>query len=141
MLGEVVSGMDSGERLLICGDLNWHVGSKIDGFEGVHRGFGFGKWNVEGEMILETADALNLAAYHQTLPVVLLPASSNTHGLTLLHHQPSKLWSMPSSARESISKLMYASPAWFGFLSESCKARCQGVIQKLKRSGYFGQRL
>ena len=33
---------------------------------------------------------------------------------------------------------LYASPAWFGFLSESCKARCQGVIQKLKRSGYLG---
>ena len=33
---------------------------------------------------------------------------------------------------------MYASPAWFGFLSESCKARCQGVIQKLKRSRYLG---
>ena len=43
MLGEVVSGIDSGERPLICGDLNGHVGSEIDGFEGVHRGFGFGK--------------------------------------------------------------------------------------------------
>ena len=53
--------IDSGERLLICGDLNGHVGSEIDGFEGVHGGFGFGKQNVEGEMILETADALNLA--------------------------------------------------------------------------------
>ena len=37
-----------------------------------------------------------------------------------------------------ISKLMYVSPAWFGFLSERCKARCQGVIQKMKRSGYLG---
>ena len=36
------------------------MGSEIDGFEGVHRGFGFGKRNMEGEMILETADALNL---------------------------------------------------------------------------------
>ena len=53
MLGEVVSGIDSG------GDLNGHVGSEIDGFEGVHGGFGFGKQNVEGEMILEFA--LNLA--------------------------------------------------------------------------------
>ena len=61
MLVEVVSGIDSGERLLICGDLNGHLGSEIDGFEGVHGGFGFGKRNVEGEMILETADALNLA--------------------------------------------------------------------------------
>ena len=61
MLGEVVSGIDSSEKLLICGDLNGHVGSEIDGFEGVHGGFGFGKRNMEGEMILETADALNLA--------------------------------------------------------------------------------
>ena len=43
------------------GLLNGHVGSEIDGFEGVHGGFGFGKRNMEGEMILETADALNLA--------------------------------------------------------------------------------
>ena len=61
MLGEVVSGIDPGERMLICEDLNEHVGSQIDGLEGVHGGFGFGKRNVEGEMILEFADALNLA--------------------------------------------------------------------------------
>ena len=61
MLREVVSGIDSDERMLICGDLNGHVGSEIDGFESVHGGFGFGKRNVEGEMILETADALDLA--------------------------------------------------------------------------------
>ena len=35
------------------------MGFEIDGFEGVHGGFGFGKRNVEGEIILETADALN----------------------------------------------------------------------------------
>ena len=60
MLGEVVSAIDSGERLLICGDLNGHVRSEIDGFEGVHEGFGFKKRNVEGDIIFETADALNL---------------------------------------------------------------------------------
>ena len=58
MLGDVVSGIDSGERLLICGELSSHVGSGIDG---AHGGFGFGKRNVEDEMILEFADALNLA--------------------------------------------------------------------------------
>ena len=46
MLGEVVSGIDSGERLLICGNMNGHVGSEIDGFEDAHEGFGFGKRNV-----------------------------------------------------------------------------------------------
>ena len=56
-----MSGIDSGERLLICGDLNGLEGSEIDGFESVHWGFGFVERNVGGEMILETADALNLA--------------------------------------------------------------------------------
>ena len=61
MLWEItMSGIDSGERLLICGELNEHKGSEIDGFNGVHGGFSFGKWNVEDDMILETADALNL---------------------------------------------------------------------------------
>ena len=36
------------------------LGLKLMVFEGVHGGFGFGDRNVEGEMILETADALNL---------------------------------------------------------------------------------
>ena len=48
MLGEVVSGIDSGERLLICGILNGHVGSEIDGFESVNGGFGFGNVDCEG---------------------------------------------------------------------------------------------
>ena len=44
MLMEVMSGMYSDEKLLICGTLN--LGSDIDGFEGVLGGFGFGKWKV-----------------------------------------------------------------------------------------------
>ena len=35
------------------------MGAGDEGFEGVHGGFGFGKGNVEGEVILEFADALN----------------------------------------------------------------------------------
>ena len=42
MLEEVVSRIDSGERLLICGDLNGHVGSEIDGFA-------WGLWLWEAE--------------------------------------------------------------------------------------------
>ena len=48
----------------------------------------------------------------------------------------SALWN--ATRATLISKLMYAPPAWFGFLNESCKARCQGIIQKLKLSGYLG---
>ena len=39
--------------------LEWACGAGVEGFEGVHGGFGFGKRNVEGEMILEIADAWN----------------------------------------------------------------------------------
>ena len=59
LLGKIVSEIDDGEKLLIGGDLNGHVGAGVEGFEGVHGGFGFGKRNVEGEMILEFADAWN----------------------------------------------------------------------------------
>ena len=59
LLGKIVSEIDDGEKLLIGGDLNGHVEAGVEGFEGVHGGFGFGKINVEGEMILEFADAWN----------------------------------------------------------------------------------
>ena len=32
----------------------------VDGFEGVHGGYGFGRRNVDGEMLLEFSDALDL---------------------------------------------------------------------------------
>ena len=41
--------------------MNGHVGAEVDGFEGVHGGYGFGRRNVDGEMLLEFADALDLA--------------------------------------------------------------------------------
>ena len=45
LLGKIVSEIDDGEKLLICRDLNGHVGvgAGVEGFEGVHGGFGFGK--------------------------------------------------------------------------------------------------
>ena len=39
-VGEVVSGIDSSERLLTCGDLNEHVGSEIDGLRALALGNG-----------------------------------------------------------------------------------------------------
>ena len=38
-----------------------------------------------------------------------------------------------------VSKLMYASPVWFGFLNEGTRNRCQAVLNRLKRSGYLGE--
>ena len=61
LLGKTVSAVDAAEQLVVCGDLNGHVGAKSDGFGGVHGGFGFGERNVEGEMLMEMAGGLNLA--------------------------------------------------------------------------------
>ena len=59
-LGEVLSAVDGKERLVVCGDMNGHVGAGKDGFEGVHGGYGYGERNPEGEMLLEFADAMKL---------------------------------------------------------------------------------
>jgi len=37
------------------------VGVDVDGFEGENGGFGLGSQNVEGEMLLQICDAMNLA--------------------------------------------------------------------------------
>jgi hypothetical protein len=60
LLGKVMSKIGSGEKLVICGNLNGHVGAKIEGFDGVHGGNGFGDRNLEGEMLLEFAVAKEL---------------------------------------------------------------------------------
>ena len=41
--------------------MNGHFGVEVVGFEGVHGGYGFGRRNVDGEMLLEFADALDFA--------------------------------------------------------------------------------
>ena len=51
-LGKVVSEIDEGEKLLIGGDLNGHVGAGVEGFEGVQwcmGGLGLEKetWKVK----------------------------------------------------------------------------------------------
>ena len=60
-LGKVGKTVKDNEYLVVCGDFNGHVGKDIEGFDGVHGGMGFGSRNVEGEMLLEFADAWNLA--------------------------------------------------------------------------------
>ena len=59
-LREVLAAIDAKERLVVCGDMNGHVGAASDGFEGIHGGFGYGVRNTEGEMLLELADAMDL---------------------------------------------------------------------------------
>ena len=42
------------------GDFNGHVGKLIDGFKGVHRGYGFGDRNMEGRMLQKFCDQKEL---------------------------------------------------------------------------------
>lgn len=59
-LGKVIGEVGDDEELVVCGDLNCHVGALTEGFEDVHGGKGFGTRNVEGEMLLEFATAMKL---------------------------------------------------------------------------------
>ena len=46
--------VENANEVLIClGDFNGHIGKKVDGFEGVHGGFGIDKSNLEGRLPLE----------------------------------------------------------------------------------------
>jgi len=46
--------------IVIGGDLNDHVGTNVDGYDGVHGGYGFGERNADGQRILEFCDAMEL---------------------------------------------------------------------------------
>ena len=46
--------------LLVCGDLNGHVGKTSSGFEGLHGGHGYGVRNPEGARIIELCVAADL---------------------------------------------------------------------------------
>ena len=48
------------ERIIIAGDMNAQVGENCDGYEGVHGGLGFRRRNLEGERLLEVAEAADM---------------------------------------------------------------------------------
>ena len=60
MLGKVLSDTSTNESLFVCGDMNRHVGKEADGYHGVHGGNGIGSRNMEGELLLEFACAMDL---------------------------------------------------------------------------------
>ena len=60
-LEEVVEHVPIGEKLVIGGDLNGHVGTSREGFETVLGGFGFGERNEAGSRILDFALAYDLS--------------------------------------------------------------------------------
>ena len=57
---ELSATMDE-ERVIVGGDLNGHVGRSREGIERIHGGWGMGDRNDEGENIVETALAFDLA--------------------------------------------------------------------------------
>ena len=44
---------NANEVLIFLGGFNGHIGKEVDGFEGVHGGFGIGKRNLEVRLLLE----------------------------------------------------------------------------------------
>jgi hypothetical protein len=60
-LGKVVAAVSVDEKCVAWRDMNGHVGEKADGFESVHGSNGCGERNVQGEILLEFADAMELA--------------------------------------------------------------------------------
>ena len=61
LLARTVSELSECEKLVVRVDLNAHVGEDADGFGMVHGSNGFGERNMEGEMMLECAEANELA--------------------------------------------------------------------------------
>ena len=55
-----MQGIPIKEKLFIGGDLNGHVRTSRNGFDSVHRGFGFGDRNEPGNSILDFALSYDL---------------------------------------------------------------------------------
>jgi hypothetical protein len=56
----LLTSIKAEESVIVGGDMNGHVGHDVEGFEGVHGGNGYGVRNIEGEMLLELAMAMDL---------------------------------------------------------------------------------
>ena len=50
--------------MLGLGDFNGHVGRCAEGFEGIHGGYGIGKRNAEGRLLLDFCDQKELCSKH-----------------------------------------------------------------------------
>ena len=57
---QMVRKVPHGEKAIICGDLNAHIGTISEGFKNTHGGFGYGQKNDDGERTLEVAQSLDL---------------------------------------------------------------------------------
>jgi len=48
----VTGSIPASELIVVGGDLSGHVGTNVDGYDGVHGEYGFGMRNADGERIL-----------------------------------------------------------------------------------------
>jgi hypothetical protein len=55
-----ITAVPEAEFLIVGGDLNGHVGSKVNGFRGIHGGQGYGTTNEGGIRILDLCSAVKL---------------------------------------------------------------------------------
>ena len=55
------------QLVLGLGDFNGHVGRVIQGFEGVHGGYGIGERNAKGRMLLKFCDEKELCVANTCL--------------------------------------------------------------------------
>ena len=55
-----VSKVGENELVILGGDLSGHVSKDVNGYDGIHRGFGYGVGNLNGERILEIGSALDM---------------------------------------------------------------------------------
>jgi len=56
----VTGSIPASEVIVVGGALNGLVGTNVDGYDGVHGGYGFGERKADGEWILEFCDAMEL---------------------------------------------------------------------------------
>ncbi|KAE8718525.1 Zinc finger family protein, putative isoform 1 [Hibiscus syriacus] len=79
-------------RVFIGGDFNGHIGSEIDGYDGVHGGFGFGSKNEEGRTLLEFATAHDMLVFPEE-------ACASQHILLVLVFRVRNGWSTHRRAK------------------------------------------
>ena len=60
-LESILTGASEGEKLIVAGDLNGHVGMDGEGIERWHGKLMIGMKNEEGERVLEMAQTYDLA--------------------------------------------------------------------------------
>ncbi|CAG9568035.1 unnamed protein product [Danaus chrysippus] len=83
---EVLRAIPAAEVIIVGGDLNGHVGRAADTYERVHGGFGYGRRNAEGETILRTCIASDLAVvntFFQKTSQHLITYKSGSHSTQL----------------------------------------------------------